>query len=326
MPNAACKICIGAATYRRPGMLRALLESYLRMTIPEDAEAVFLVIDNDALGPARGIFEEFEKRLPPGRGGAYVVECAPGIPLARNRALSEALAMGADFLTFVDDDETVDVHWLAALFGAARARGLELVGGPVQPVLPHEAVGFWRRAMFRGLKARRDRLARRAGRRMEQGREAEIAVVTNNWLIDLAWVRRTGLRFDERLRYSGGSDTVFFRDAHQAGIKSGWCPRAVVYEMIPPERLSYGYQYGRARDQAMNAHYRRFPTFAARHLIPSTASAGLKILGGLWTLFLGPFTRGRTLLSSARGMGWGVGRMRAMCGARSELYKSVREP
>jgi succinoglycan biosynthesis protein ExoM len=182
-------------------------------------------------------------------------------------------------------------------------------------------VGLVGRAMFRGLEGRRRQLARKARKRIEEGSEDKIMIATNNWLLDLRWARRTGLRFDEGLRYTGGSDSVFFWTARRMGIKSGWCERAVVYETVPAERLTYGYQCGRAIDQAINAQRRRYPKLGARALARIVASAGWKLVMGSLALLAAPVTGGRTLLASARWIGGGLGRIRAVLGGRSDLYK-----
>ena len=41
------KICVAVATYRRPIMLRALLESLAALDSPDSAEFFVLVVDND---------------------------------------------------------------------------------------------------------------------------------------------------------------------------------------------------------------------------------------------------------------------------------------
>ena len=70
-----------------------------------------------------------------GAPGPVVSEPAPGLSLARNRALDGAAAQGHGAVAFVDDDAVVDPGWWAAL----RARWeqaderVAVIGGPIRP-------------------------------------------------------------------------------------------------------------------------------------------------------------------------------------------------
>jgi succinoglycan biosynthesis protein ExoM len=199
------RICVAAITFRRPLMLEALLHSFLELRTPQGTELCFLVVDNDAQRSAAATVAAFNTQN--SRSNVqYVVEVEPGIPFARNRALHEARTLGYSYLAFVDDDETVEPDWLVELFGAAQNRGLELVGGPVRCANWAEAVppSRWQRLIFDGIRWRYLHKERAAIRLYRKGRERDIVVVTNNWLINLAWQQRTGLLFDESLRDTGG--------------------------------------------------------------------------------------------------------------------------
>jgi hypothetical protein len=62
-------------------------------------------------------------------------EPAPGLSLARNRALELARERGAAAVAYVDDDAIVDGGWWAALSSrwAAADESLGVVGGPIRP-------------------------------------------------------------------------------------------------------------------------------------------------------------------------------------------------
>ncbi len=62
-------------------------------------------------------------------------------------------------------------------------------------------------------------------RRLPSGTQIEVAA-TNNLLLDLRQVRAFGLRFDEALGLSGGSDTLFTRELHGRGGVLVWCGRS----------------------------------------------------------------------------------------------------
>jgi len=76
--------------------------------VPDWAEVVLCVVDNDAEGSGREVVEAFEAEAVGRMGVRYVVEARRGIPMARNRAVEVALEAGAEAVVFVDDDETAD--------------------------------------------------------------------------------------------------------------------------------------------------------------------------------------------------------------------------
>ncbi len=69
---------------------------------------------------------------------------------------------------------------------------------------------------------------------------------TNNLLLDLAEVRRTGLRFNIAFGLSGGEDTLFTRMFVAGGVSIVWDRDASVSEKIRPERLNRSWFLRRA--------------------------------------------------------------------------------
>jgi succinoglycan biosynthesis protein ExoM len=124
-------ICI--ATYRRPALLAALLAA-LAQQDRHGMAVRLIVIDNDHRGTARAA----------ARAGAahsglpllYQIEPQQNIALARNRALRLSKA---DYIVFIDDDETPAPGWLAALLKCCQRCDADLVFGPVDSVLPADA-------------------------------------------------------------------------------------------------------------------------------------------------------------------------------------------
>ncbi|HEX6911670.1 MAG TPA: glycosyltransferase, partial [Longimicrobium sp.] len=124
------RVAVCVPTHRRPESLRRLLLALDAQALPAPApEVEVLVVDNDAAGSARAVAEACAPLLRwPLR---YAVEPERGISAARNRLA--ALAGGAEWLAWVDDDEEPEPGWLAALLRAAAAHGADAVAGPVLP-------------------------------------------------------------------------------------------------------------------------------------------------------------------------------------------------
>jgi succinoglycan biosynthesis protein ExoM len=301
-------------------MLRRLLVSLLALKT-SDASVFLVVIDNDADRSAEVTCKSFAAGAP--WPVILEVEERRGIPIARNRVIAIALERGADFIAFVDDDETVDPLWLEALVGTQRARGLNLVGGPVRAVQDVAVTSPRQQSMLRGIMARYARKETAAGRLAERGADQDTVVVTNNWFADARWLRSSGLRFDERMPLTGGTDALFFHQAKRLGARSGWSPSAVVYEAIPPNRLTFRYQMARARDQSTSWFHRE--TGRSRPLRVGRAmlvAAGKTVAGIGWAIAL-PVAGGTAIVQCARMFGGAWGLVRALGGGQSALYRET---
>lgn len=234
------KITVCACTYQRPEGLSDLLESLRLLKMPYDAEVEFCVVDNDIRTSAFDVVNsaavDFPKPL------RYVHEPRPGIPSARNRALLEAGSNG--YAVFVDDDETVDAEWLVELYRVAKETGGAFVQGPVEMKVEESNDSWWLETLMFRQKVFPDGSPRHES-------------WTNNVMIDMAFISRTGCRFDDALRFDGGSDTLFFRDIIRKGGAGFFAAYALVFEIQPKSRLTWGwaiqrqYRYGITRANTM---------------------------------------------------------------------------
>ena len=91
-------IVVALLTYQRNDTLERLLAEFSKIKHPSDATTILLVVDNDEDGSARTVVESHRNQISELR---YVVEPTPGIPVARNRAVVEALSLQADVLCFI---------------------------------------------------------------------------------------------------------------------------------------------------------------------------------------------------------------------------------
>lgn len=308
-------IAVAVLTYQRTDLLDKLLEAYAAMERPSNARVIFIVVDNDAEGSAKATVDARRSAIGEVH---YVVETRRGIPVARNRALDEALQLGGDAMCFIDDDEFPDPKWLVRLVECWRTTGAELIGGPVNVADPPTSATLWQRLVNSSLAARMVRKNRITAQRAAAG--GRYTVVTNNWLCDLNWQRQAGVRFEEKMLVSGGSDTAFFHAALTAGAEPCWAPDAVVYETMLADRLSLAYQFFRGASQS-NTHFRmkrhkvRAP-FAVMTLCLAAVRFLLAIL-----LFAIPVYGVASLVIATRSLGWSVGRVWALFGSQSRLYQ-----
>ncbi len=311
------RIAVGAITRRRPAMFAALLDSLARMERPAGVELIFLFAENDSAHQSAEAVDAFRARVP--ERVQLALEPKQGIPFGRNRVLSMALDQGADFLTFVDDDETVAETWLATLFAAMETRGLDLVGGPVEPVAESGAMTGWNRAVLDHLQSRARRRNRTRSDAARAGKDSALNIYTNNWCLRLATQQALGIRFDESLRVTGGSDTRFSREMSAAGARLGWVPEAVVTDTIPLRRLTLGYHYARARDQAINTV--RLNDKPAARALREVATQWLEALA---FLLASPAMGRRGVVKAVFKLGLANGQLRGAFGGASRHYAEER--
>ena len=292
------RVALCAATFRRPEGLERLLAGLAALEIPGGVEVCGVIVDNSAEAGARTQVAEATAGFP--WPLHYLSETRRGITFARNAALDKALAMGCDFVAFVDDDEVPERSWLAVLLAVQQRSGAAAVLGAVQPVFPPETPTWLI-----------------AGRFFESHRYTDGAEIddahTANVLIDLRRLAALGLRFDHRYALTGGEDTMLFRDLLDAGGRIVYAAEAVVYETVPASRARLAwllrrwyrtgnieaalYLRGRRRDA-----WRR-PANVLRGLVRVAAGGGL-FLANLAVLGLGRKDRiVRPLYTLCRGCG-----------------------
>lgn len=300
------RIVIAVLTYRRPedlGELLPMLIDQARGAGDGQHTIEILVIDNDEAPSAAAVVQTAAaaagRRDVPVR---YVHEPFPGISAARNRALDEAL--DDDILIFIDDDERPGADWLAQLLRTHEQFGADVVQGPVDSQFEVEpeswllACGFLHR------------------RRLETGTQLDVAV-TNNLLLDLHVVRKSGIRFDPELGTSGGEDTLFTRQLHRAGASMVWCAEAIVYDVVPASRATRSWVRQRAvsTGNATAIVTLKLNSGAIHRTIARVALTGrgiARIVSGAARIGVGRATRsevvqGRATRTMLRGVGMALG-------------------
>lgn len=300
------RVVVAVLTYRRPEDLTAVLPLLVRQTEMCSDSVEVLVVDND---PGAGAQELVSAYPEPVR---YVHEPTPGIAAARNRALDAAGA--ADVLVFVDDDERPSERWLPLLLEHWRSSGVTAVVGPV--VSEYDGtMSPWVRA---GEFFRR--------RRLPTGTPITVAA-TNNLLLDLAWVNRHRLRFDQQFGLAGGEDTLFTRRIIALGGSMEWNDEAIVLDRVPAERLSARWVLQRAFSSGnawsrVALHLARTPAETWRTRIVLTGRGVPRLAAGLLRTALGLVARrashqAKGLRTAARGAGM-------LSGAYGYVYSEYR--
>jgi glycosyltransferase involved in cell wall biosynthesis len=306
-------------------MFRTCVDSLMAMQVPDGVRLVFLFVENDKALTIGPIADGLRAAMGPKHAVEALLEPTPGIPLARNRALDRANALDCDWLIFIDDDETVDPDWLLAHMRAAREQGFDLAAGPVEQHAPDGPLSDEQKAVFAYLTAEARRRRRIREGRLASDEAARNDIATNNWIGRLARFRESGLRFDEAMQFTGGSDTDLSRRAKAAGFRIGWVTDAVVRETIPADRLTEAYVFDRARSQTLAKYHIRYRKAGRAPVLKPVWMAATKGLVGTLRILLGRLTGNPTLrIKGARTKGIAAGWLHALKGRQSDLYRSVQ--
>ena len=224
-PHIAVCIC----TYKRPHLLRNLLNELECQNTESLFDYSIAVVDNDAQRSSQEVVLEFSKSS--SLKTNYDVESEQNIALARNRAIANSTG---DFVAFIDDDESPPKDWLLQLYRTCETYKVDGVLGPVLPHFERDPPAWVRKGGFC------NRPVHETGFRIDwnEGR-------TGNLLI------RRGILEGVRPVFlpefgSGGEDRNFFKRIIKQGCSFVWCNEAPVYEWISPIRWKRSFMLRRA--------------------------------------------------------------------------------
>ena len=219
-------VCI--CSYRRPHLLKRLLETLG----PQDTGGSFtysiVVVDNDHLRTAEAVVRDFAAASP--IPVTYCVEPRQNIARARNRAVENA---DGDFVAFIDDDELQTTQWLLNLYEACHKYDVDGVLGPVKPHFDEQPPEWVVKGKFY------DRPTYPTGFVIDwvKGR-------TGNVLLRRQILAASGQPFNPE--FLTGEDQDFFRRMIEKGHVFTWCNEAVAYESVPPGRWKRTFMLRRA--------------------------------------------------------------------------------
>lgn len=220
-------LCV--CTAKRPHDLQRLLQAIARAELAPLAplRLRLLVVDNAPGGETERILSVAAPALP--MPVTLEVEPVRGISHARNRAVDAALALGAELLAFVDDDDTPQPDWLVQLVAVWRRTGAAIVFGgsrhPPDAPIPRCLKGL---AQFRP-----SQLDVIGADGLPRG------IATCNVLLArplLEHFRARGEVFSTAM--NAGGDLEFFVRVRQAGFAMATAPASVVELGWQPERYS----------------------------------------------------------------------------------------
>jgi glycosyltransferase involved in cell wall biosynthesis len=220
-------VCI--CTYKRPRLLKNLLEMLQNQITNDLFVYSVVVVDNDFNQSAKAIVESFKDNSK--IQIEYYVEPIQNIALARNKAVVNSKG---DFVAFIDDDEFPIDDWLLNLYQTLNKYGVEGVLGPIKPYFDTSPPKW----IIKGRVF--ERPAHETGTILNWNNTR-----TGNVLLKRNLFGKQKDLFDPAYG-SGGEDRDFFRRMIKIGYKFIWCGEATVLELIPPVRFKRTFMLKRA--------------------------------------------------------------------------------
>lgn len=229
VPRISCIIC----TYRNPDLLRDALQSLAEQDLPrQDYEVI--VVDNNSRDATESVTREFMTAAD--SNVSYVLEPRQGLAYARNTGLEHARA---DIIAFTDDDAVATPGWLSALLAVYDTNpDAWAAGGPVEGLWKVERPDWLTDDMLLNLSLR------------TWGDERRPLVWPERLIGVNSSFRR--IAFDEIGQFTGGlgrkgrlllghEDTEIQERIHAIGRQVIYSPAALVYHVVPPERVTRQY-------------------------------------------------------------------------------------
>ncbi len=231
-----------------------------------ETDCFVVIVENDIAPRSKGMIDEVCSNFPQ-VDYYYEYEPSVGIPIARNKSIEICLENEAEWVAFVDDDEVLEAGWVGAMVRAVNTLEADALTGPVHS-LPTSTPPAWWEAPY-SFQRQRGELLETAG--------------TGNTLINCRWLAGgSALRFDESLRFTGGSDSEFFYRFTDLGGQLKWVDDAIVTETLPAARMTMRWSLNRrARTQANNVRsfrHRKGLASAALKYVPASMRRLFKTL------------------------------------------------
>ena len=229
------RLSLIVATYNRSASLIRALESVAQQNAPA-SEWECIVINNNSSDDTQERFAEFAAAHPD-LNMRMVTELRQGLSFARNRGIRES---EAEYIAIIDDDERISPDFITSYISLFDSTpDAVAAGGPIVAEYPsgrprwmsHFTERPVANTMYFGDKVREFPEGRIPG--------------GGNMAMRRSAVRRYGV-FDTSLGYVGdsligGEESDLFERLRIAEAKYYYVPTAVMYHIIPPEKLTQKY-------------------------------------------------------------------------------------
>ena len=173
----------------------------------------------------------------------FINEKKRGIVNSRNRCLKKLKSINPNYISFFDDDCTIDKSWIKNAFKIIKLKKADVATGP-QVYLGKSIGEFFNYAEIFEKKYSGDKthLVKWAA--------------SNNVIVDYSIIKKHKLIFDKKLNKFGvGEDQLFFSTINKLGYKIFWNKNIKVYEKIHQHRQTFKWLIERSYRLGVLGHF-----------------------------------------------------------------------
>lgn len=215
-------ICI--LTYKRPELLKILLNSLELQENIDKGEFEIVVIDNDNDQSAKIIVEQHLKCF-----NTYIikyfVQPVKNLSISRNLAIDKS---EGNYVLFIDDDEYADSQWAFNLIECISRYNADVVFGKLELSFETAIPNYLKNRDFYFPKS------------LPSGSHAKV-FYSGNVIIKKSVLQELGFRFDEQYGLTGGEDSHLFQKIKDAGKTLIYTNEAIIFEYVPLSRGNLSY-------------------------------------------------------------------------------------
>ena len=229
-------ICI--CTYKRNESLEKCLKSLKKLNNTKKIKIIILIIDNTTNYESFNLIKKIKKNF------VYKIiqinEKKRGVVHARNKALKKLKDLNPQYVSFIDDDCTVNRFWLINILKIIKKIKADIITGPQIYFKSKKKINYTKY--------------------FEKKYDSNIKRVkwaaTNNVFFLYSIIKKQKLFFDKFLNKFGmGEDQLFFSKLNQKGCKIYWCKNIKVYEKNHNHRFNIHWLIKRSFRLGVLGHY-----------------------------------------------------------------------
>ena len=229
-------ICI--CTYKRNESLEKCLKSLKKLNNTKKIKIIILIIDNTTNYESFNLIKKIKKNF------VYKIkqinEKKRGVVHARNKALKKLKDLNPQYVSFIDDDCTVNRFWLINILKIIKKIKADVITGPQIYFKSKKKINYTKY--------------------FEKKYDSNIKRVkwaaTNNVFFLYSIIKKQKLFFDKFLNKFGmGEDQLFFSKLNQKGYKIYWCKNIKVYEKNHNHRFNIHWLIKRSFRLGVLGHY-----------------------------------------------------------------------
>lgn len=293
-------ICICIPTYKRPEILRQLLQSIQQCSMDRDLidNITIIIVDNDANKTAETVSSKINDQLTGPFELHYFSYPVKGLANVRNELVKKAFLFQPDFFVFIDDDEYVSEQWLNELLNAVIKNNTDAARGPVLASVP---VGISKSVLHL------------LQREKHYDNEPLSTWTTGNLIIRRSSLEKYGVWFDTHFNKTGSEDTYFGMQMAKKGATIVWAANAITYEVIPQNRTNIKWFIKRKYRGASTFMYMLILDRDYMKVVKKVAVSFVYILAALPSLLL--------LASSSENKYWGLLKLSEGVGGFTGLFR-----